>query len=230
MAYEYIKENLQIIGEKMARAAEKSGRSAKEIILVAVSKTHPAEAIKAAVEYGVSDLGESRIQEAEPKIDLLGGIARWHMIGHLQSNKVKKAVTIFDMIQSVDSLKLAEEIDRRAGEMGKRIDCLVEVNSSGEISKFGLEPEKVIDLLGEMNGLENINVCGLMTIGPLVDDEKRIREAFGLTRELFLESQKIMGGAFATLSMGMSDDFEMAIAEGSTMVRVGTAIFGPRGA
>jgi PLP dependent protein len=229
MAYEYIKENLERVSDKIAEAAEKSGREVKDITLVGVSKTHPAEAVKAAVEYGVSDIGESRIQEAEPKIDLLGKIARWHMIGHLQSNKVKKGVAVFDMIQSVDSLKLAEELNRRAEEMGKRIDCLIEVNSSGELSKFGLEPEKVIDLLGEMSGLDNINVCGLMTIGPLVDDERQIRAAFGLTRELFLKGRKIMGGAFTTLSMGMSDDFEMAIGEGSTMVRVGTAIFGPRG-
>jgi pyridoxal phosphate enzyme (YggS family) len=230
MAYEYIKENLQIVTNKMARAAEKSGRDVIDITLVAVSKTHPAEAIRAAVESGVTDIGESRIQEAIPKIELLGGIARWHMIGHLQTNKVKRAVSVFDMIQSVDSLNLAREIDRRAGEEGKRIDCFLEVKSSGEESKFGFGTDELIDLLGEISSLENINLCGLMTIGPLVDDENLIRKAFRLTRELFLKGREVVGESFTTLSMGMSDDFEMAIEEGSTMVRVGRAIFGQRGA
>ncbi len=230
MAYEYIKENLRAVNARIAAAAKKSGRSAEEITLVAVSKTHPAEVIKAAVEYDASDIGESRIQEAEPKISSLGGIARWHMIGHLQTNKVKKAVRIFDMIQSVDSMKLAEEISRQAGEINKSVDCLIELNSSGEESKYGVRPDKLINFLTRAYSLENINVAGLMTIGPFVEDEDLIRAAFRLTRELFLKGREIVGESFSTLSMGMSDDFEIAIEEGSTMVRVGTAIFGPRGA
>lgn len=230
MAYEYIKENLRAVNARIAAAAKKSGRSAEEITLVAVSKTHPAEVIKAAVEYDASDIGESRIQEAEPKISSLGGIARWHMIGHLQTNKVKKAVRIFDMIQSVDSMKLAEEISRQAGEINKSVDCLIELNSSGEESKYGVRPDKLINFLKRAYSLENINVAGLMTIGPFVEDEDLIRAAFRLTRELFLKGREIVGESFSTLSMGMSDDFEIAIEEGSTMVRVGTAIFGPRGA
>jgi len=230
MAYEYIKENLRAVNARIAAAAKKSGRSAEEITLVAVSKTHPAEVIKAAVEYDASDIGESRIQEAEPKISSLGGIARWHMIGHLQTNKVKKAVRIFDMIQSVDSMKLAEEISRQAGEINKSVDCLIELNSSGEESKYGVRPDKLINFLKRAYSLENINVAGLMTIGPFIEDEDLIRAAFRLTRELFLKGREIVGESFSTLSMGMSDDFEIAIEEGSTMVRVGTAIFGPRGA
>jgi len=229
MAYEYIKGNLQAIKKRMALAAEKSGRTADDITLVAVSKTHPVEAVKAAIEFGATDIGESRIQEAEPKIISLGGIARWHMIGHLQSNKAKKAVALFDLIHSVDSLKLAEEINRRAGEAEKKMDCLVEVNSSGEESKFGVPPGEVIDLLKKVKNPANVNIAGLMTIGPFVDDDKMIRAAFKLTRELFLDGREIMGESFSTLSMGMSDDFGVAIEEGSTMVRVGTAIFGQRG-
>ncbi len=228
MAYEYIKENLRAVNDRIAAAAEKSGRAAEDITLVAVSKTHPVEIIKAAVEYGANNIGESRIQEAEPKISSLGGITRWHMIGHLQTNKVKKAVRIFDMIQSVDSMKLAEEINRQAGEINKSVDCLIEVNSSGEEFKYGVPPEGLIDLLKKVKSLGNIKIAGLMTIGPFVDDETLIRDAFRLTRDLFLKGRGIVGEAFTTLSMGMSDDFGMAIEEGSTMVRVGTAIFGPR--
>ena len=228
MTYEYIKENLRIVNDKIAAAAGKSGRLAEEITLVVVSKTHPADLIKAAVEFGVTDIGESRMQESEPKISSLGGIARWHMIGHLQTNKVKKAVRLFDLIQAVDSLKLAEEIDRRAGEINKKTDCLIEVNSSGEDSKYGVPPEDLIEMLENVYRLGNINVAGIMTIGPFVENESLIREAFGLTRDLYLKGREIVGDSFTTLSMGMSDDFEIAIEEGSNMVRVGTAIFGRR--
>jgi len=228
MTYDYIKENLKTIKNKIAAAAAKADREANEITLVAVSKTHPADTIKAAVEYGAADIGEARIQESEPKIISLGNIARWHLIGHLQKNKVKKAVRLFDLIQSVDSLKLAEEINHRAGEIGKKIDCLLEVNSSGEESKYGVRPDEAIEIIEKVNRLENVNLVGLMTIGPFVEDKETIREVYRNTRELFLKGREIAGDLFAILSMGMSDDYEIAIEEGSNMVRVGTAIFGPR--
>jgi pyridoxal phosphate enzyme (YggS family) len=226
--YNWLKESLANVKERIAQAAGRSGRSLNEITLVAVSKTHPAEIIRAAAEYGVSDIGESRVQEAEPKIKLVGNIVRWHMVGHLQTNKARKAVSLFDMIQSVDSLKLAGEIDRRAGQTGKKMECLIEVNSSGEATKSGVPPDEGLGFIEEVSRMGNISLRGVMTIGPFVEEEQTIREAFRKTRELFQEGQEAVGEPFSILSMGMTDDFEIAIEEGSNMVRIGTAIFGPR--
>ena len=226
--FDHIRENLERINHNIAEAARRSGRKPDDITLVGVSKTFPAEAIKAAVGFGLTDIGESRLQEAEPKIGKLGKIARWHMIGHLQTNKVKKVVAIFNFIQSVDSLKLAEEINRRAAEINKKIDCLIEVNSSAEDSKSGIAPELALELIDNAAGLENVNLRGIMTIGPLTDDRQLIRRAFRKTRELFEIAGKSAGAGFDTLSMGMSDDYEIAIEEGSDMVRIGTALFGKR--
>lgn len=226
--FEYIKDNIGVIKDKIASAAKKTGRNPEEITLVAVAKTFSEETTKAAIEYGLTDIGEARVQEAEPKIKSLGRIARWHMIGHLQTNKAGKAVALFDMIQSVDSLRLAEEINRRAGMIQKRMECLVEINSSGEKSKYGVSPDETLALIGNINKMQNINLLGLMTIGPFVNDERLIRKAFRSTKELFKKGQDIVRGSFTILSMGMSDDFEIAIEEGSNMVRIGTAIFGRR--
>ncbi len=168
------------------------------------------------------------MQEAERKIKSLGGIARWHLIGHLQSNKAKKAVELFDMIQAVDSLKLAELINQYAADAGKRVDCLVEINSSGEESKHGLNPQDAIRTIEEVSLLKNIRLSGLMTVGPLTDDEDAIRKAFASTAVLFQKGKTIAGESFRYLSMGMSSDFEIAIEEGANMVRIGTAIFGER--
>jgi len=226
--FEYMVNNIGHIKERIKNAAQRTNRSPDEITLVAVSKTYPADAIKAAVDFGVTDIGESRIQDAEPKLLSLGGIARWHMIGHLQTNKAKKAVGLFDMIQSVDSIKLAESVNRHAGDAGKKMDCLLELNSSGEEAKYGFEPDDVLSAIDTIMGFENISLCGLMTIGPFVDDDKPIRNAFRITKELYIKSRDKIGDSFSILSMGMSDDFEIAIEEGSNMVRIGTAIFGPR--
>ena len=212
----------------MTRAALRSGRVPDDITLVAVSKTYPADAIRVAVDAGADNIGESRVQEAEAKLAGLGTIARWHLIGHLQTNKVKKAVALFDMIQAVDSLHLAEAIDRRASETGQKIDCLLEVNSSGEEQKFGVGPDEAEDISGNILELKNIQLRGLMTVGPFSDDEKGIREAFQTTRNLFEKIKTHADDSFAVLSMGMSADFEWAIEEGSNMIRVGTAIFGRR--
>ncbi|MEW5925269.1 MAG: YggS family pyridoxal phosphate-dependent enzyme [Candidatus Zixiibacteriota bacterium] len=226
--FEHIRENLENINNDIAAAAGRSGRRPNEITLVAVSKTFSIEVIKAAIGFGITDIGESRLQEAEPKIKSLGKSARWHMIGHLQTNKVKRAVAIFDFIQSVDSLKLAEETSRRAIEINKKIDCLIEVNSGGEVSKSGVAPEMAPELIDNAAGLKNINLRGIMTIGPLTEEKQLIRRAFRNTRELFEIERKSVGPQFDTLSMGMSDDYEMAIEEGSNMVRIGTALFGER--
>ena len=226
--FEYIRENLERVRERIYAAALKSGRDPKSITLVAVSKTFPADIIHAAVNYGVSDIGESRLQEAEPKIRELGGITKWHMIGHLQTNKIKRAVPLFDMIQSIDSIRLAEGIESETEAIGKKVDCLLEVNSSGEESKFGVEPDETMAMIEKFMEFKYISLRGLMTIGPYTDDTDAIRNAFGMVNRLFIDGQKIAGDNFSILSMGMSSDFEVAIEEGSNMVRVGTAIFGTR--
>lgn len=226
--YEYIKENLAEIKDRISTTAEKVHQNPESITLVAVSKTFPQKIIEAAVGYGLANIGEARVQEAGPKIEALGKITKWHMIGHLQTNKAKKAVQLFDMIQSVDSLKLAEEINRHSGQTGKQMECLIEVNSSEEESKFGVKPEEAMNLIDRVNKMENIALRGLMTIGPLVEDMQAIRYAFHKTSDLFMQAADLVGESFSILSMGMSDDFEIAIEEGSNMVRIGTAIFGPR--
>lgn len=223
-----ISANLMELNGQIAEACEKYDRDADDIIIVAVTKTHPASVIKTAVAAGLTEIGESRIQEAEPKILEIGGIARYHLIGHLQTNKVKKAVELFDVIQSVDSLKLAEEIDRRCDEIGRTVECFIEVNTSGEEQKYGIDSESCISLIKTVNNMSNINLTGLMTIAPFVDDEETVRAAFRKGYELFKEAQDTVGDEFDNLSMGMSGDFSLAIAEGSTMIRVGTSLFGER--
>jgi PLP dependent protein len=220
--------NLTELRGKIAEACDRHHRKTDDITIVAVTKRWPASTIQAAVAHGLTDIGESRIQEAEPKITTLGPIARFHLIGHLQSNKVRKAVALFDIIQSVDSLKLAEEISRRAEEIERTIDCLIEVNCSGEVSKSGVAPEDALDLIRRVHGLPALRLTGLMTVGPLTDDPEQIRAAFRTCRVLFEQGREIVGPAFVTLSMGMSDDFVEAIAEGSTMIRIGTGLFGHR--
>lgn len=232
-----IKENLRRIRERVTRAADAAGRDPDEVTIVTVSKFAGADAVRAAYEAGCRDFGENRIQECAEKILSLRSDlpeAHWHMIGHLQSNKVKKALELFDFVQSVDSLKLAREINRRAAEAERRVDILVEVNSSGETQKHGLPTEEAPELIDRLSELSWLNTRGLMTLGPHTEDEAAIRKSFSSTRELLdtLREGDSNGAASGELglilSMGMSGDFEIAIAEGSTMVRIGTAIFGPR--
>ena len=187
-------------------------------------------AAKDAVAAGVAVLGENRVQEARDKIEALGRLARWHLVGHLQTNKAKLAVQLFDVIHSLDSMKLALELDRHAGAPGKRVPCLVEVNQGGELSKSGLTAEGVLPFLREAAGLANIQVLGLMSVPPFLENPEDLRPYFRRLRLLRDEAAAagIAGLRLEHLSMGMSHDFEVAIEEGATMVRVGTAIFGPR--
>lgn len=222
--------NITAVRERIENACARAGRSPGEISLVAVSKTMGAERVQEALDAGLDLFGENRVQDAAAKIRALPGEITWHMIGHLQRNKVKKAVSLFDMIQSVDSYELAVEIDRRSGETGKIMDVLVEVNTSAEGTKFGCRPEDSVDLIERMSHLRSITVAGLMTIGAFTGDEAVVRGCFVTLRELARKTQEagISGVEMRYLSMGMTSDFEIAIEEGSNMLRIGTAIFGPR--
>ena len=227
---ETIIQNLQKVRERIARACERVQRDPTEVELVAVTKTVDAERISAAIRAGVRIIGENRVQEALQKKPNVTAEAQWHMIGHLQTNKVRKALQLFDVIQSLDSLHLAEEIEKQCEKRDRTIDVLIEVNTSGEASKFGIHPQETRAFLGELARFSRISVKGLMTIGPLTDDEQRIRKSFRMLRELFeaLRSEPQPHVEMRFLSMGMTDDFEIAIEEGSNMVRIGRAIFGER--
>ncbi len=214
----------------MEQAAKRAGRDPEEIKLVAVSKTVEPARIREAIEAGVTILGENYVQEARRKIEEIGHGIQWHMIGHLQSNKAKYAVTLFDYVHSIDGISLAREIDRRAAQKGRRVRALVEVNLSGETSKFGIAPEDVMELIQQVASLKHISIEGLMTMPPFFDEPERARPYFVRLRELRnrFRREEIEGVRMDELSMGMSGDFEAAIEEGATMIRVGTAIFGER--
>ena len=217
-----IRGNLERVQAAIAKACQRVGRSADEVLLVAVSKTVELERIRQAIAAGVRALGENRVQEARGKIEVLGRAVPWHLIGPLQTNKAKDAVRLFDWIHSVDRLELATELDRRARALGRTVDALLEVNVAEERQKSGARPDEIQPLLDAIAGLSGIRIRGLMAIPPAVSDAEQSRPHFRRLREL--------GAAVGLphLSMGMSGDFEIAIEEGATMVRVGTAIFGPR--
>jgi len=223
-------ENLARVRERIAAAAERSGRSPSDITIVAVTKTFGPETVEEAVRGGIRDVGENRVQEFLEKADRVSLDCRWHLVGHLQSNKVNKAIGRFAMIQSVDSIKIAEKLDRAGAERGITTDVLIEVNTSGEASKHGFDPDETVDAYGIVSELQALSVRGLMTVGPWVDDGERIASAFGRLRRLKEEIERAApdGRVLEHLSMGMSDDFELAIREGSTMVRLGRVLFGER--
>ncbi len=225
---EDIGRNIALLHGRIAEACEEFDRDADDITVVAVTKTHPASVIQTAVASGLHNIGESKVQEADEKITELGQVARFHMVGHLQTNKVKRAVQLFDVIQSVDTLKLANEINKEAGKAELEVEVLVQVNCSGESQKYGIAPGEALDLCRTIQPMENVNLIGLMTIGPLTDDEGAIRAAFRRCRELFVQGRDEFGGDFDTLSMGMTSNFPLAIAEGSTMLRIGSLLFGER--
>lgn len=220
--------NLNSIRQRIAAACARAGRDASEVTLLAVSKTHPSETIRAAVDCGQLLFGENKIQEAKAKIPLCPGKARWQFIGHLQSNKVRDAVELFEMIQGVDSLSIAKEISKRAEQAARTMPVLLEVNVAGEGSKFGYAPEKLLAELNELNALPRIEIHGLMAIPPYVSLPEKARPYFQKLRGLKTECEQILGAPLPHLSMGMSGDFEVAIEEGATIVRIGTALFGER--
>jgi len=225
---EAIKNNLDIIKEKIKKAALKANRSPEEIKLVAVTKTATIEQIKEAISAGIKIIGENKVQEAKEKYQILTADTEWHLVGHLQTNKVKYAIEIFDCIQSVDSIKLAKEIDKRSLQFGKTTNVLVEVNVSGEETKYGIKPEEVELFLKEISEFSGIRVRGLMTIAPIEKDKEEVRPYFRKLREISKEikSKNIKNVKMDYLSMGMTDDFEVAIEEGANMVRIGRGIFG----
>jgi hypothetical protein len=226
-----IAENLQHVREQIQAAAQRVGRSPTEITLVAVTKTILPEQIAEAVNAGATILGENRVQEARDKIAVLGRARmRWHLIGHLQKNKVKYIFDLFNLIHSVDSLALAQEIHNQGQKRNQVMPILLQVNIAGEDTKSGTTPEETIPLLKEMTGLPHIAVRGLMVIPPMVEDPEASRPYFRMLRMLREDIAKIgiEGISVHELSMGMSNDYAVAVEEGATMVRVGSAIFGPR--
>jgi pyridoxal phosphate enzyme (YggS family) len=222
-----IKENLLKVMERIEKAACRVGRDPNEIRLVAVSKTVETDRIKEAIEGGVTILGENYVQEAQKKIEEIGRPVAWHFIGHLQSNKAKYAVRLFEMIHSLDSIPLAEELNRRVKQADQMLKVLIEVNLSGEASKFGADEEKILNLAKKIHALGHLSLEGLMTMPPYFDSPAMSRPYYIRLRELKEKMEK-EGISMKDLSMGMSNDFEIAIEEGATYVRVGTAIFGPR--
>ena len=224
-----IKDKLNSVRERIKRAAAKSGRDAAEIVLVCAVKEASFEDVIKAVEAGVTDMGENRVQDAIAKYELLNKKARirWHFIGHLQTNKVKKAIKLFDLIHSVDSFRLAEEIQKQTGKIGKMQSILVEVNVSGEKTKYGIAPEGLEDLIKAIRNMKNLMLLGLMTMAPYSVNQEDSRPYFKKLKELRdrLSSYNCENIDMKHLSMGMSGSFEVAIEEGADIVRIGSVIF-----
>ncbi len=213
---------------RLAAAAQRARRNPDEINIIAVTKAVLPERVEDARAAGLTVFGENKVQEAKAKIPLVSSRARWHMIGHLQTNKARDAVALFELIHSVDSAKLAAELDKWAGRAGKTQPILLEINVSGEASKSGLKPEDLAATLEQINALPRIEIRGLMTMAPFAEDAEKARPHFRRLRELRDEMENRFGVRLPELSMGMSHDFEAAVEEGATMVRIGTAIFGER--
>lgn len=217
--------NLRIVRQRIAEAARRSGRQPEDITLIAVTKRFGVTEVLDAISAGVTDIGENYVQEAADKWSEVGPAARWHFIGHLQRNKAKMAVEIFDVVQSVDSLELAQELGKRACAAGKTIDAMIEVNISEESAKFGVSEQEVLALASQVSEVEGLTVRGLMGMAPFLDDAEDTRPYFAALKrvwDMLPEENRVW------LSMGMTHDFEVAIEEGSNMVRIGTAIFGSR--
>jgi PLP dependent protein len=223
-----LRENLDSLRRRIAAACERAGRDPSAVTLLAVSKGHSPETVKAAAALGLGCFGENRVQEARSKIPLCPARLRWHMIGHLQSNKARDAVSWFEMIQSVDSLHLATELDKWSERAAKTTRILIEVNVAGEAAKFGYAPDRLEAELIAINRLRRIEVHGLMTMAPWTPEPEKVRPVFRRLRELKERCDELLGAPLPQLSMGMTGDFEVAIEEGSTMVRIGTALFGAR--
>lgn len=224
-----VKERIERVRDRIVRAATRAGRDPASVTLIAAAKTVDAARVREAVAAGLADIGENRVQEALPKIAALGPGVRWHFIGHLQRNKARAAAGAFAVIHSVDTVRLAQALNRAARALDRQIPVLIEVNVAGEPTKHGVAPDAVADLLAGLQGLRQVTPVGLMTIAPPADDPETVRWVFRALRGLRDRLRGAgAGDGFTELSMGMSGDFEVAVEEGSTMVRVGRAIFGDR--
>jgi len=220
--------NIENVRQRIAAACARVNRDPSSVTLLAVTKTQPPEVVAEAAALGLTIFGENKVQEAKGKIPQCSGRLAWHMIGHLQTNKARDAVALFSMIQSVDSLHLAEELNRRAEQASKTVPILLEVNIVGEASKFGYEPEQLLMDFKQLNALPRLEVHGLMTVPPWTPLPERVRPVFKRLCELKLQCEQVLGAPLPHLSMGMTGDFEIAIEEGATLVRIGTALFGER--
>jgi PLP dependent protein len=220
--------NLNSIQRRIAAACARAGRDPGSVTLLPVTKGRPSEMVNEAARLGLLLFGENKVQEAKEKIPACSSRLSWHMIGHLQTNKCRDAVELFEMIQSADSLKLAAEINHRAEQAGKTMPVLLEVNVAGEASKFGYRPESMLADLPRLKALARVEIRGLMTVPPWTPDAESVRPVFRQMRELKARCEQSLGLALPHLSMGMSGDFEVAVEEGATIVRIGTALFGPR--
>jgi hypothetical protein len=227
---EQIRERLARVAERIERAAQRTGRNAEDVTLIAVSKTFDPATVQQAVDAGVSELGENRVQEAVPKAAQVTGKVRWHLIGHLQSNKVRPAVETFAFIHTIDSVKLVERVDRIAGELDKRPTVLVQVDLAHEPTKAGADESELPAIVEALDSARNLEFRGLMVLPPFFDSSEQTRPYFRKLHEILegLNRNRAPEGKLTELSMGMSHDFEVAIEEGATMVRVGSAIFGER--
>ncbi|MFO7638049.1 MAG: YggS family pyridoxal phosphate-dependent enzyme [bacterium] len=228
-----ITDRIHALEDEIASACDHAGRRRSELTLVAVSKTRTADELVVAARAGIADFGENRVQEAVAKIPMVSAAVpglNWHLIGHLQTNKVRLAIELFGLIHSVDSIRLASELDRRASVAGKSVELLIEVNTSGEESKFGVQPSALMELVEQVIEMPGLRLTGLMTIGPgwAVSDPEASRPCFRLLHQLRDEASRRTELSLPHLSMGMSADFGVGIEEGATIIRVGTALFGPR--
>lgn len=221
-------EHIDSIQQRIHAACERAGRAPESVTLLAVTKGQSPDAVNEAGKLGLTFFGENKIQEAKAKIPLCSGKLRWHFIGHLQTNKCRDAVALFEMIQSVDSFHVAEEISKRADQAGKTMPILLEVNLAGEASKFGYRPDVALAELEQINKLPRLEIHGFMTVPPWTSNAENVRPIFRQLRMLKERAEQALGAPLPHLSMGMSGDFEVAIEEGATIVRVGTALFGPR--
>ena len=226
----YLKDNIEQIQKEIEAACERVGRKSDEVQLVAVTKTIDESIVNESIKYGITDIGENKVQEIPRKFDNIDPKVKWHLIGHLQRNKVKYIIDKVDMIHSVDSLRLAEEINKRAVQSEKVMDILIQLNISHEETKFGLDIEELKVLLSEMDQFENIRVKGLMTMAPFFDDPEEARGIFRKMKEIFeeLKYNEYNHVEMKHLSMGMTNDYIVAVEEGATLVRIGTGIYGKR--
>lgn len=229
MAIMTIKERVESVRERIAMAALRAGRDPEEVCLVAVAKTFPASAVEQVIAAGVNDVGENRVQEAKAKIPEVKAPCHWHMVGHLQTNKAQLAVRLFDWIQSLDSMKLAQELEKAGSSLGKRVRTLIEVNLAQEPTKSGVTEAELFSLLDQAAALPSLSIEGLMGMPPYDPDPEAVRPYFGRLRRLRDDAaSRFPRLALSHLSMGMSHDFEVAVEEGATIVRIGVAIFGER--